>query len=58
MVRSLKGRRRPTAVGWLAAAALALIFVQVVVASADDANVGINNFAFTPAVLTVKPGAT
>jgi plastocyanin len=58
MVRSLKGRRRPTAVGWLAAAALALIFVQVVVASADDANVGINNFAFTPAVLTVKPSAT
>nr|WP_158817352.1 cupredoxin family copper-binding protein [Methylocapsa sp. S129] len=39
-------------------AALALFFCQMLLAQADDANISIDNFAFAPAVLTVKPGAT
>jgi plastocyanin len=39
-----------------AGTALALLFGQTVFARGDDANVGIDNFAFTPAVLTVKLG--
>ena len=60
MIGRLKGRLRPAEVGWLAiaATALALFFGQIVVASADDSNVGIDKFAFTPATLTVKPGVT
>jgi plastocyanin len=55
-----KGRLRPAEIGWLAVAAiaLALFFGQIVAASADDSNVGIDKFAFMPATLTVKPGAT
>ena len=48
-----KGRLRPAEIGWLAVAttALALFFGQIVAASADDSNVGIDKFAFTPAAL-------
>ena len=41
----------------IAGAAFALLFGQMVFAWADDASVGIDNFAFTPDTLTVKPGA-
>ncbi len=60
MITSFEGRLRPAETGWLAAAAIALMlfFGEVMLARADDANVSIDNFAFTPAVLTVKPGAT
>jgi len=60
MIRIFERRLRPAEMGWLAAAAiaLALLFGQVAFVRADDANVGIDNFAFTPAVLTVRPGAT
>jgi plastocyanin len=59
MIGSFKGRLRRAEIGWIgAAAALTLFFGQMVVASAEDANVGIDNFAFTPAALTVKVGAT
>ncbi len=37
--------------------AVAVFWRRCLLAWADDANVGIDNFAFTPAVLTVKPGA-
>ncbi len=48
-----------TRVAWVAAvAALALLFAQMSLASADDASVRIENFAFTPDALTVKPGTT
>jgi plastocyanin len=39
-------------------AALLFSLVQTSVVFADDAKVGIDNFAFTPAVLTVKAGTT
>jgi plastocyanin len=39
-------------------AAFLFFFVLTSVVWADDAKVGIDNFAFTPAVLTVKPGTT
>ncbi len=60
MIRSFNRRLHPAEIGWLAATAivLALSFGAPMLARADDANVGIDNFAFTPAVLTVKPGAT
>jgi plastocyanin len=46
-------------VAWVAAvAALALLFAQISLASANDASVSIDNFAFTPDALTVKPGTT
>jgi plastocyanin len=38
-------------------AALTLLLVQTFNVWADEAKVVIDNFAFTPAVLTVKPGA-
>jgi plastocyanin len=41
-----------------AVAALALLCAQMSLASADDASVSIENFAFTPDALTVKPGTT
>jgi plastocyanin len=59
MMRSFKGRLRRAEIGSIAAAAaLMLFFGQMVAASADDSDVGIDKFAFTPAVLTVKPGTT
>jgi plastocyanin len=60
MIRSFDRRIHPAEIGWLAAAAIALLlsFGPAMLARADDANVSIDNFAFTPAVLTVKPGAT
>ena len=58
MVRNLNRRASLVGIGPLAAMALALSFGFQTLARADDANVGIDNFAFTPAVLTVKPGAT
>jgi plastocyanin len=60
MFRRFEARLRPAEMGWLAAATIALTLLsgQMMLARADDANVGIDNFAFTPAVLTVKPGAT
>jgi plastocyanin len=59
-IRRFKGRLRPAEIGWLAVAAtaLALFFGQIVAASADDSNVGIDKFAFTPAALTIKLGTT
>lgn len=36
--------------------AVALLLASAPFASADDATVGIENFAFTPEILTVKPG--
>ena len=39
-------------------AASLLLLTQISVVWADDAKVGIDNFAFTPAELTVKPGTT
>jgi plastocyanin len=41
-----------------ALAALALLVAQMSLASADDADVNIENFAFTPDALTVKPKTT
>ena len=68
MTRNLEGRLSRADIGWLAAAifmlfvgmTFVLFFDQTVVAWADDAtaNVGIVNFAFTPATLTVKSGET
>ena len=68
MTRNLEGRLRRADIGWLAAAifmlfvgmTFVLFFDQTVLAWADTANpnVGIANFAFTPAALTVKPGET
>jgi plastocyanin len=44
---------------YLIAPAAALVFLcQTSLVLADDAKVGIDNFAFTPAELTVKPGTT
>ena len=51
-------RTRKAPAWGLAAAALALALVQPTLARAEEAKVAIDNFAFTPAVLTVKPGAT
>lgn len=60
MIRNFNKRPHPAGIGGLAATA---IFVMLSLgapkpARADEASVGIDNFAFTPAVLTVKPGAT
>jgi plastocyanin len=35
-----------------------LLLTQISAVWADDAKIGIDNFAFTPAELTVKPGTT
>jgi plastocyanin len=51
-----KGRMRPRLL--MSGAALTLLLVQTFNVWADEAKVVIDNFAFTPAVLTVKPGAT
>ena len=57
MMSSFRAGLRPAETGALAiAAALVFFFGLAVFAQADDSNVGIDNFAFTPAVLTVKPG--
>ena len=59
MIRSFdrrSGRWRFAAIA--AAGAIALFFAQTLLATADDAKVSIDNFAFTPAELTVKPGTT
>ena len=40
------------------AAAFALFIGMTLAARADEAKVGIDNFAFTPETLTVKPGTT
>ena len=68
MTRNLEGRLSRADIGWLAAAifvlfigmTFVLFFDQTVVAWADNANenVGIANFAFMPAALTVKAGET
>jgi plastocyanin len=67
LTRNLEGRLSRANIGWLAAAifivfvgmTFVLLFDQTVVAWADaNANVGISNFAFTPAALTVKSGET
>jgi plastocyanin len=39
-------------------AAILFLLVQMPVALADDAKVGIDNFAFSPPVLTIKAGTT
>jgi plastocyanin len=58
LINSKEGLRRAE-VGWIGvAAALTLYFAQMVAASADDANVAIEKFAFTPATLTIKAGST
>jgi plastocyanin len=57
MIRSFDRPRRGARMGALGlAAALALLLGQTLVAAADNAKVGIDNFAFTPETLTVKPG--
>jgi plastocyanin len=60
MIRGLKNRLSRAEIAWItgAAAAIALFLGQVAVASADDSNVIIDKFMFTPATLTVKPGTT
>jgi plastocyanin len=69
MTGNLEGRLWPADMAWLSAAAMFMLFIgimfmlsfgQTVVARADNANanVGIANFAFMPAALTVKSGAT
>jgi len=58
MIRGPKNRLRRAEIAWLAGAAagIAVFLGQMVAASADDANVIIDKFVFTPATLTVKPG--
>jgi plastocyanin len=57
MIRSFDRPRGKTGFAAIAAAAaLALYFGQTVLAWGDEASVGIDNFAFTPETLTVKPG--
>jgi plastocyanin len=52
-------RRSRTRASLLAlGAALLFSLFQTSLASADDAKIGIDNFAFTPPVLTVKTGTT
>jgi plastocyanin len=67
MTRNLEERLRPADMTWLSAAPMFVLFIGMMfmlssglVARADDANanVGIANFAFTPAALTVKSGET
>ena len=68
MTRNLEGRLSRADIGWLSAAifmlfvgvTFVLFFDETVVAWADNANVdvGIANFAFTPAAVTVKAGET
>jgi len=68
MTKNLEGRVSRADLGWLAATifivfvgmTFVMFFDQTVVAWADNANVdvGIANFAFTPAALTVKAGET
>jgi plastocyanin len=59
MIRSFD---RPSSSRWIGAvgvtAALTLFLGSMMLAWADDGDVGIDNFAFTPDVLTVKPGVT
>jgi len=49
---------KPRDVGLVALFAATLFLGQVGTAFADEATVSIDNFAFTPDVLTVKPGTT
>ncbi len=60
MIRSFNRRLHRAEIVWLAATVIAVMlsFGPSMLARADEANVAIDNFAFTPAVLTVKPGAT
>jgi plastocyanin len=62
MIEHLERQVRVATVGRRvrAAATLVLLIGQLVGARADDVNasVGIDNFAFTPAELTIKPGVT
>jgi plastocyanin len=59
MIRSFNRPSRGPVIGAFAfAAALTLFLGSMMFAWADDANVGIDNFAFTPEVLNVKTGAT
>jgi plastocyanin len=53
-----EGRGRARASLLALGAALLLSLFQTSVARADEAKIGIDNFAFTPAVLTVKTGTT
>jgi plastocyanin len=58
MIRCLKNRVSKAEIAWLtrAVVGISLFFVQMATASADDANVIIDKFLFSPATLTVKPG--
>ena len=59
MIQSLDRRRLGAWTGVIAmGAAAVLYFGAIMLAWADAASVGIDNFAFTPEVLTVKPGVT
>jgi plastocyanin len=53
-----EGRGRTCASLLALGAALLFSLFQTSVAWADDAKIGIDNFSFTPAVLTVKRGTT
>jgi plastocyanin len=60
MIRSFNKPIHPAEIGWLLATAIAVMLslAPAMLARADEASVSIANFAFTPAALTVKPGAT
>ena len=60
MIRSFNKRPHPAEIGWLLATAIVVMlsFGAPMLARADEASVSIDNFAFTPAALTVKAGTT
>jgi plastocyanin len=59
MIRSFDQRRLGAWMGVIAmGAAAVLYFGAIMLAWADEVTVGIDNFAFVPEVLNVKPGVT
>jgi plastocyanin len=59
MIRSFDRRRLGAWMGVIAmGAAAVLYFGAIMLAWADEVTVGIDNFAFVPEVLNVKPGVT
>ena len=58
MIKGLKNCLSKAEIAWLigAASGISLFLGQMIAASADDANVVIDKFQFTPPALTVKPG--
>jgi plastocyanin len=58
MIKFLENRLSKAEIAWLtgAAAGISLFLGQMAAASADDGNVVIDKFLFTPGTLTVKAG--